>query len=66
LISFFFLIYLKNFSFFVQVVLFKIPYPGCGSVGVLELTEAFQMAANMPVVEVRVSGGVKVARVKFP
>jgi hypothetical protein len=46
-------------------VLFKIPYPGWVSVGTFALTEAFEMAAKIAVVDVTVSGGGKVARVKF-
>ena len=46
------------------MVLFK--YPGWESVSSFELTEGFQMAANMPVLDVTVSGDGKVARVKFP
>jgi hypothetical protein len=46
------------------VVLFK--YHGWESVSSFELTEGFQMAANMPVLDVTVSGDGKVARVKFP
>jgi hypothetical protein len=45
--------------------LFKIPYPGWVSVGTFALTEAFENASEMPVFDVTVTGGGKVARVKF-
>jgi hypothetical protein len=50
-----------------QVVIFKIPCPGwtTAKIGSYALTEAFEKAANMPVVDVTVTGGGKVAKIKF-
>ena len=53
------------FNFFLQAVLFKILYPGWFSVDSFALINAFETATEMPVVDVTVSGGGKVARVKF-
>ena len=47
------------FLFFLQAVLFKILYPGWVSVGSFILTDAFETAPKMPVVDVTVSDGGK-------
>ena len=49
------------FYFFLQVVLFKISYLGWVGVGCFALSEAFEIAPEMPVVDVTVTGGGKVA-----
>jgi hypothetical protein len=57
----FFNFFILIFLFFLQVVIFKIPYPGwtTAKIGSYALTEAFEKAANMPVVDVTVTGGGK-------
>ena len=61
---FLFFFFFKFFKF-LQVVIFKIPYPGWISVGTFALIEAFEMATEMPVFDVTVNGWGKVALVKF-
>ena len=54
----FFLFLYFNFAIFLLVVIFKIPYPGwtTAKIGSYALTGAFEKVANMPVVDVTVTG----------